>query len=90
MFISNDPDDLFYQVPRRILSFIDGCPSKLMLIMIDFDIENDRLIVCANEEEDKRDRFTVSFPFEKLYKIFSGEGINVDEITENLFAIHDR
>lgn len=28
-FISNDPDELFYQVPRKLLSFIDGCPSRM-------------------------------------------------------------
>ena len=29
MFMSNNPDDLFYRVSRRVLSFIDGCPSML-------------------------------------------------------------
>ena len=90
MFMSNNPDDLFYRVPRRVLSFIDGCPSMLAQISLDCDEENDRLIICANEAEDHRARFTISFTLEKLYKLIQLEGIGGKEIEDTLFATNDK
>ena len=37
MFITDDENSIFYRVPRRILSYIDGCPSKVTHIEIEFD-----------------------------------------------------
>ena len=47
-FISDDEESLFYRVPRRILSIIDGCPSKVTHIEIDYDEDSERLIFCAS------------------------------------------
>ena len=60
MYVSTDPESLFYKVPKRILSFIDGCPSKVTHIEIDYDEDSERLIFCASELESERDRFTIA------------------------------
>ena len=60
MYISNEEDSLFYKVPKRILSFIDGCPSKVTHIEITCDEENDRLLFCATDIEEERSRYTIS------------------------------
>lgn len=90
MYISNNPDELFYHVPRRMLSFVDGCPSMLTVIALGYDEENDRLVICANEDEEHKARFTISFPLDKLFKNITLEGISAKDIEDTLFATNDR
>ena len=90
MFMSNDKDDLFYKVPQRIISFIDGCPSLCTTIHLKFDDENDRIIFCANEHPEEKDRFTISVAIEKLFKLMTVEGLKLDQIEDQLFAMNDR
>lgn len=44
-FISDDENSLFYRVPKKILSFIDGCPSLLTQVEIGFDEDSERVIL---------------------------------------------
>mmetsp|Transcript_18672 Transcript_18672/g.23299 ORF Transcript_18672/g.23299 Transcript_18672/m.23299 type:complete len:191 (-) Transcript_18672:839-1411(-) len=90
MFMSNEMDDLFYKVPKRMLSFIDGCPSMVTEMDISFDEENERVIFQANVPEEDKDRFTISFPIEKLFKLMSVEGLSNEDIEDTLFAMNDR
>lgn len=76
MFISEDEDSLFYRVPRWILSFIDGCPSKVCQIEISYDDDSERLVFCATEVAEDRQRFTISVPQEKIFRLIEAEGIN--------------
>lgn len=82
MFMSNDMEELFYRVPKRLLSFIDGCPSMLTTIHVSFDDENDRMIFCANEDPDERDRFTISISIDKLFKLMANEGLKPDLVED--------
>ena len=45
LFISDDDNSLFYRVPKKILSFIDGCPSLLTQVEIGFDEDSERVIL---------------------------------------------
>jgi len=91
IFISDDKDSLLYRVPRRIISFIDGCPSKITCIDINYDEDSERLIFCASEiiDEDKQ-RFTISVQIEKIFKHIEAEGINKNNLVESVFAIRGR
>lgn len=50
LYVSTEEDSLFYKVPKYILSFIDGCPSRISPMTIEFDEENDRLKFCATQK----------------------------------------
>ena len=42
-YISDDEDSLFYKVPGRILSFIDGCPSKVTQIEMKTNADDEQI-----------------------------------------------
>ena len=87
-FISDDPDSLFYRVPRRILCCIDGCPSKICPIFISFDEESERLIFCATNVEADKERFTISVQIDRIFKLMEVEGLTVNaDLFDRLFAI---
>ena len=69
MFISNDENSLFYRVPCDMLSFLDGCPSKVTQIKIDYNEDTERVTLCASycEDKDERARFTVGVGIERLF-----------------------
>lgn len=91
MFISNCDEDLFYRVPKRILSFIDGCPSKVTKVEISYNEDFERLVLVASQVESEKDRFTISVPIDKIFKLLENEGLKAnDEITDQLFAIRNR
>ena len=87
-FISTDEDSIFYNVPKRILSFIDGCPSKVTHIEISHDEENERLIFCATEVEEEKNRYTISVNLDKILKLTEVEGVKKNE--DSLLAIRSR
>ena len=87
-FISTDEDSIFYNVPKRILSFIDGCPSKVTHIEITADEENERLIFCATEVEEEKTRYTISVSLDKILKLTEVEGVKKNE--DSLLAIRSR
>lgn len=89
MFISDDEESLFYRVPRRILSYIDGCPSKVTHIEISFDEEGERLIFCATEIEEEKLRFTVATQVDKIIKMLESEGISRKN-EDCLYSIRNR
>ena len=90
MFVSDDEDSIFYHVPRRILSYIDGCPSKVTYINIDFDEDSERVMFCATENEDEKPHFTNSVVIDKLYKIIENEGLKKDDVEDQLISIRAR
>ena len=47
-FVSNDEDSLFYRVPKRIICLIDGCPSRMTEVEIDFNEDSERVVLCAS------------------------------------------
>ena len=75
MFISDDEESLFYRVPRRILSFIDGCPSKVCQVIIGYDDDSERITFCVSEVAEDKQRFTISVPQEKIFRLIEAEGI---------------
>ena len=60
LFVSNNPEDLFYRVPKRVLVFIDSCPSKVTHVQISYDEDSERLIFCASEVQKEKEKFTIS------------------------------
>ena len=83
MYVSIYDDNLYYKVPRRILSFIDGCPSKVTHVEISYNLETERLFICASSKEEDKPRFTISINNDKILKLVELEGIkkNEDRIT---------
>ena len=90
LFVSNNPEDLFYRVPRRVLVFIDSCPSKVTHVQISYDEDSERLIFCASEVQKEKDRFTISVQIDKIFKLIQNEGIPLEDIIESLFALTSR
>ena len=66
--MSEDEENLFYKVPRRILTYIDSCPSLVTELLIDYDNEEDRVSLCTTSNDLAAKRFTVEIPFEKIVK----------------------
>lgn len=89
-FITEELDSLFYKVPKRILSIIDGCPSKVTHIEMHHDEENERLEFCASQKESDKSRFTISVQTDKIFRLMETEGLKVKDIENSLFAINSR
>lgn len=90
IFISEDKDSLLYRVPRRMITFIDGCPSKIASIEINYDEDSERLIFCASEIDEEKQRFTISVQIAKIFKHIEAEGINKNNLVESVFAIRHK
>ena len=88
MFISTDEDSIFYHVPKRILSFIDGCPSKVTHIEITAQEEDERLFFCASEVPEEKNRYTISVHMDKILKLIEAEGVKRDE--DSIHSIRSR
>ena len=79
LYLSEDQDDIFYKVPRHILSFIDGCPSKVCHLTMTI-IEDDRIMFCASEVEEEKPRFSRHVNIERIHRMIENEGIKVDDM----------
>lgn len=86
--MSTNEDSLFFQVPKCILSFIDGCPSRITPVIIDYDEESERVLFCTTDKENEKPRFTIAVSSEKILKLVEIEGIKRNE--EALFGIRGR
>ena len=88
LYVSNQEDHLYFHIPRRILSFIDGCPSKVTKICISYDNMQDSLQLSTLDEHDDQELFpisTISFNLNKCLRFVENEGIKKEE--EALFAV---
>ena len=93
MFISRFEESLFYRVPKRILSFIDGCPSKVTNVEIQYINDTGRIVLCVTEREEDKPRFTITVNVDKILKLTELEGIKKTEDFGHgdfLFAIRSR
>ena len=84
--VSEDEENLFYKVPRRVLTYLDSCPSLITELMIDFDQEDDRVSLCCTSNALAAKRFTVEIPFEKFVKYMEPEGISREKYVEELYG----
>ena len=89
-FVSEDEDNLFHKVPRRILCYIDSCPSVISELYIDYDQDEDRVSLCVTSDPLTAKRFTVEVPMEKVVKLMAAEGIVKDRYDDQLFGIMNR
>ncbi len=93
MFISSFEESLFYRVPKRILSFIDGCPSKVTNVEIQYINDTGRIVLCVTEIEEDKPRFTINVNIDKILKLTELEGIKKTEELRHedfLFSIRSR
>ena len=65
-------------MPRRILTYIDCCPTVISELLIDYDEDEDRVSLCVTSDPLTAKRFTVEVPMEKIVKLMSTEGIVKD------------
>ena len=89
-FISTDEDSLFYKVPTKIMSYIDGFRTLVNFVAIDYDEDNDQVEFCVTEDPFARKRFTVKVPLDKIFKILEEEGLPKENIDDQLYAIRNR
>lgn len=87
-YVSMYDESLFFKVPKHILSFIDGCPSRVTTVEISYDEDNERVLFCTTEKESERPRFTVPVSVDKILKLVEIEGIRRNE--DAIFAISGR
>ena len=93
MFISSFEESLFYRVPKCILSFIDGCPSKVTNVEIQYINDTGRIVLCVTEREEDKPIFTINVNIDKILKLTELEGIKKTEELRHedfLFAIRSR
>ena len=88
IYVSENEASLFFKVPKHILSFIDGCPSRVTKVEISYDEETERAIFCTTDKKSEKPRFTIAVSIEKILKLVEIEGIRRNE--EALFAILGR
>ena len=88
--VSEDEENLFYKVPRRILTYIDSCPSIISELLIDYDTDEERISLSVSSNPLAAKRFTVEVPFERIVKFMEGDGISKDKYSAELYGILDR
>lgn len=86
--VSNDDQSLFFKVPRYILSFIDGCPSRITTVEIQYDEDSDRVLFCSTENVEEKPRFTIGVGMDKILRIVELEGIKRND--DALYSIRWR
>ena len=89
-FVSTDNESLFYRVPSKIMSCIDGFPTYINQVTIDYDEDNDQVKFCATEDPFAQKRYTVNVPLDKVFKLLEEEGLTKDNFDDELFGIRNR
>ena len=77
-------------MPKQILSFIDGCPSKVTYVELDYDDDSERLSICTSEIPEDKQRFTVSIQIDRIFRHMELEGFKKETLIEELFSITNR
>jgi hypothetical protein len=90
VLVSEEVENLFYNVPRRILCFIDCCPSMITEVMIDYDEEKELVSLCCSASPSSAKRLTIEIEFTKLIKYMENDGISKDRYLDELFADANR
>ena len=72
------------------MSYIDGFPTYINQVTIDYDEDNDRVKFCATEDPFAQKRYTVEVPLDKVFKLLETEGLTKDNFDDELFAIRNR
>ena len=89
-FVSTDDESLFYKVPTKIMSYIEGFPTYINQVTIDYDEDTDRVSFCATEDPFVQKRYTVDVPLDKVFKQLEAEGLTKDNFDDELFGIRNR
>ena len=55
-FISLNPNDLFYKVPRQTLMFINGSQTKVTEVNIDYEVESSLVSINVQENSFEWDK----------------------------------
>ena len=67
-YISTHEDDLFFRVPKYLLSCIDGCPSRITPVIIQVDEGEGRMTFIARQANDDNGHFTQTVILDKVLR----------------------
>ena len=81
-YITEDEESLFYRVPKQILSYIDGCPSKITYVELSYNDEIERLVICATDIASDKERFTVSIQIDRIFRYIEAEGFPKETLVD--------
>ena len=91
--ITDDPESIFHRVPGRILSFVDGCPSKVTQVQIRTDPEDERLFFTTQPKfssKSEQGRLTQSVHSDRIFQLIQTEGFKKDDMYDALDACNSR
>ena len=80
-------------MPSRILSFIDGCPSKVTHVEIRSDADDERLFFSTQrsyKSKSAQHRLTQPVHIDKIFRLIENEGFRKDDLYDMLDASHMR
>lgn len=86
-------ESLFYRVPRRIVSYVEGGrPSRLQMFNLDFVEEEDSVVfkVVDLVPSKESDSVKIKVPLPKIFKLIENMGLSVDIFDEDLYAVKYR
>ena len=89
-YVSSDTESLFYKVPNKLMTYIEGFPTLINQVHIDYNEENDEIEFCSTEDPFARKRFTIQVPTDKVFKLLEEEGLTKDNYDEELYGISNR
>ena len=91
-YVSTDEESMFFKIPTKLMSYIEGFSTQINQVLVDYDEENDMVKFCATEDPgpQTKKRYTAEVPLDKVFKLLEGEGISKDNVDDELFAIKNR
>jgi len=69
------------------VSYIEGCESQICIVLVTFDIKNDKLDITLTDDPKESARFIAQISLPKLFRNMEREGINDETFDEDLYAI---
>lgn len=91
-YLTEEQDNIFYKVPNRIVSQVEGCPSILNHISLSIGIDDESIDFQAQPPPDSPDpsKYTVNVHVERLFRSLEKEGIPFDSYDEILLSLRTR
>jgi len=91
-FISDDPSNLFFKVPNRVVTHIEGCPSYLAVFSLQDQDKTDSLLIRTKPPPGTTSlpHFQIEVTNEKIMRYVEREGFPADLYEEQLYSIRSR
>jgi hypothetical protein len=83
-WIETFEEGLFYNVPSRMVSYIEGATPRLQMLELSFNIDLDAMTIRAGDYEQN---LCISIDLPVIFQAINAFGLSTDSFDEDLYAI---